>query len=132
MGKYDAVAERSLAQIERKGVAVKFPGAAPGTYDPLTNTWSGSASGDVFGKAVQIDGDPDTLAALGLIGVDNATLMVGNRFTDAAADGAEVAFEPLVPAVFEWPVGGKSYTIRKADDVAPNGEAIIYILTGAV
>lgn len=132
VGKYDAVATRSLAQIKKKGAAVKFPGAAPGVYDPITNTWSGSVTGDVYGQAVQIEGDPDTLKALELIGVDNVSLLVGNEFRDAPTGGSVIDFTPRAPMTFEWPVGGTAYTIRKADDVAPDGTSIVYELVGGV
>jgi hypothetical protein len=132
MGKYDAVAARAAAQIERKGATVVFPGAAPGTYDPLTDTWSaGGAGGDVYGKAVMIQGDPDKLAALGLIGVKNVALIISNKFTDA--DGNAVVFTPETPVAFQWPAGSTLYTTKDVDDgVGPDGVPIIFILTGGV
>jgi hypothetical protein len=137
MSRYDAVAARVLAQITKygEGQTVKFPGAAPGTYDPLTNTWSaGGPSGDVHGKAVKVDGDPDTLAALDLIGVDNVTLLVALPLLDD--DGTAVpesTFAPNAPALFVWPEnGGRGYTIKSKNDVAPSGPPILYELVGAV
>lgn len=132
MGKYDAVAARAAAKIEKKGATVVFPGAAPGTYDPLTDTSSGGgASGDVYGKAVMMQGDMDKLAALGLIGVKNVALIIGNKFTDE--DGTAVDFTPESPVQFRWPEGGTLYTTKDVDDgVGPDGIPIIFILTGAV
>jgi hypothetical protein len=122
MADYSAVARRALAAIAKKGGPVTFPGAGtPATYDPATDTWSGGSAGsDAVGRAVQIDGDPDELIALNLVNVDNVTLMI-------AASGLTIT--PAVGLTFEW--AGRSYTIKKKDEVAPDGTAIVYVVTGA-
>jgi hypothetical protein len=122
MGQYDAIAQRALAAIAKKGGPVTFPGAGtPATYDPTTDTWSGGSAGsDAIGRAVQIEGDPDELLALNIIQVDNVTLMI-------AASGLTVT--PAAGLTFSW--AGRSYTIKKKDEVAPDGTPILYIVTGA-
>jgi len=123
MGQYDAVAQRALAAITRKGGPVTFPGTGtPPTYDPATDTWSGGAAGaDVVGRAVQIDGDPDRFAALNLVLVNPVTLMV-------AASGLTVT--PAVGMLFTW--GGLTYSLKDKEEVKPDGQTpIIYVVTGS-
>lgn len=121
MGKYDAVAQRALATIAKSGAPVTFPGAGTaGTYDPLTDTWSGGAAGtDVVGRAVQIEGDVDRFATLKLVLNNPVTLMVA---------AAGLAVTPAIGMPFVW--AGITYTIKDLEDVAPDGTPIIYTITG--
>ena len=121
MGQYDAVAQRALAAIAKKGGAVTFPGTGTaGTYNPLTDTWSGGSAGaDVVGRAVQIEGDLDRFAALKLVLSNPVTLMI-------AAAGLTVT--PAIGMPFIW--AGVRYTIKDKDEVAPDGTPILYTVTG--
>jgi hypothetical protein len=124
MSQYDAVAQRSLATITKKGAAVVFPtaGGTQPTYDPATDTWSGGSSSSVTGRAVQIDGDPDRWKTLSLILVNPVTLMI-------AASGLSIT--PAIGMTFMWPESGTTYTIRDKQEVAPDGTPIIYVVTGS-
>lgn len=118
---YDAVAQRTLATIARRGGIVTFPGTGSGgIYDPLTDAWSGAGPADAQGKAIQIEGDPDRFAALKLVLVDPVTLMI-------AAGGLTVT--PSVGKLMTW--AGVTYTIKDRDPVAPDGTPIIWIVTGS-
>lgn len=121
MSQYDAVAQRSLATIKRKGAKVTFPGGGPPVYDPLSDSWSGGSATSVVGSAVQVPGDPDKLAALSLVLVNPVTLLV-------AASGLGIV--PTPGGTFTW--AGKTYTIKFSEPVAPSGVAIIYTVVGDV
>lgn len=125
MSIYDAVAERALAQITKKGGVVTFPGAnvgTPQTYDPATDTYSGGTPpSDATGRAVQIEGDPDRFKTLGLVLVNPVTLMI-------AAAGLGVT--PAPGMLMSW--GGKNYNIKDVDPVMPDGVTpIIYTVIGS-
>lgn len=121
MSKYDAVAQRALATITRKGGVVTFPGTASGgIYDPLADSFSGAGSEDKTGKAVQIEGDPDRFAALNLVLTNPVTLMI-------AAHG--LALTPVPGMAFTW--AGVTYSTKDADAVAPDGTPIIYVIIGS-
>lgn len=119
-GKYDAVATRALATIARKGSPVTFGATTGGTYNPLTDTWSGGTASAITGQAVQIEGDPDRFAALNLVLVNPVTLLV-------AAKDLDVAPEPGM--TFTW--ASKVYTIKDVDPTAPDGVAVLYTVTGS-
>lgn len=115
---YAAIASRSLALIKRKGGTVTFPGAIQGTpdvYDPTTDTTTpGTPPTDATGNAVQIDGDPDKLAALSLILVRSVTLLV-------AASG--LAITPAPNMAMTW--GSVGYSIVTVDPTTPDGDTVI-------
>lgn len=121
VSKYDAIAARAAGTIAEKGADVSFPGTATGgTYDWQTDTFTGPGSADATGKAVQVEGDPDRFAALGLKLVNPVSLMI-------AAHGLTVTPVPGMPIV--W--AGKSYTLKDVEPVAPDGTPIIYVATGS-
>lgn len=121
MGQYDAIAQRSLATIKRKGGPVTFPGGGAPVYDPATDTWSGGAASAAVGRAVQVPGDPDRMSAMGLVLVNPVTLLVA---------AAGLAIVPTPGGTFTW--AGKTYTIKFVEPVAPDGAAIIYTMVGDV
>lgn len=121
MGKYDAVAKRTLATIKRKGGTATFyrgggntnDGGTDGDiYDPLTDRWTDDVtppvSGGIVVPAVQIQSDPERYEALGLKMAETVSLI-------AAAQG----YEPEVGHLFKW--GGKTYTIAAVEATAPDG-----------
>lgn len=123
---YTATASRALALMKRKGGTITFPGAIPGTagvYDAATDTWSGGTPAtDATGSAVQIEGDPDKLAALSLTLVRSVTLIV-------AASG--LLCTPSPNMTFVW--AGTTWTVRSSDPTDPSGSTpIIYEIVGSV
>lgn len=121
MGKYDAIAQRALETITKKGGPVTFPGAGtPAVYDPATDTWSGGSSSVATGRAVQIESDPDRFAALKLVLTNPVTLMI-------AAAGLSVT--PAPGMQMTW--AGTTYAIKDVDPIAPDGTPIIYTVIGS-
>lgn len=122
MAQYDALAQRALALITKKGGPVVFPGTGtPPVYNEATDTYAGGTAGvNTTGRAVQVNGDPDRFAAMHLTLINPVTLIV-------AAVG--LAITPIVGMVFIW--GGVRYTIKDADTLKPDGvTAIIHTITG--
>lgn len=117
---YDAIAQRSLAAIARKGATVSFNTSA-GIYDPVTDTWSGGTSGNALGKAVQTANDLQQLVALSLVTEKTVTLLVAARGLTVTPDRGEH---------FTW--AGVDYTIREVETIAPDGTPILYRVVGAV
>lgn len=124
-----ALAQRTLAAIERNGGTVTFLGAdvpaGPPVYDPETDEFTGGGSGsseeNVTGRAVQITGDPDRFAALGLVLENPVTLAV-------AAHGLGIT--PTVGESFVWPEDGTTYVIKDPQDIGLDGDPILWIVTG--
>jgi hypothetical protein len=119
---YDAVAQRSLAAIARKGADVSFATVA-GTpvYDPITDTWSGGSAATATGKAVQTTNDLQQLVALSLVTETTVTLLVAARGLTITPDRGEH---------FTW--AGVDYTIKQVEKIAPDGTPILYRVVGAV
>lgn len=110
MSDYSAVAARALATITRKGAPVVF----------LADTWrGGSIAADVTGQAVEIEGDPEVLQALGLLTVRSVTLLV-------AASGLGLTVLP--GQKFTW--AGTTLTVKASEPVAPNGTPIVWTVVG--
>lgn len=61
--------------LMRKGAAVLFSHATPGTYDPATDTSTPPTIVSVAGRAMEIDGDPELFKALELIESESPTLL---------------------------------------------------------
>jgi hypothetical protein len=104
------MSSRGLAA--RKGAPVTFTQTTPGTYDGTTGQWSADVTVTVEGYAVQIDGNPELYAALGLVESDNPTL----------------SFTPKTPGVipplgFTVPWGGVPLTVKNRKLLAKNGVA---------
>lgn len=114
---YNAVAERTRAVIAKKGADVVFVDLdeGSGAYNPLTDTWSGGPTATaVTGAAVEVPGDPDRFAALGLVLANPVVLLV-------AATGLEIT--PAPGMAFTW--GGVTYTIKNVEKVAPDGVTVV-------
>lgn len=123
MGKYDAVAARTLAAIAKKGGIVTFPDfGTPATYNPVDDTFSGGSVAGATGRAVQIESEPDQLSALGLTIINPVTLLI-------AAKGLSVT--PVPGVRFTW--ANVTYTTKFADPTAPDGVTpIMYMVIGSV
>jgi hypothetical protein len=98
--------------LARKGAPVTFSQTTPGVYDGTTGVWSDDVVVTVSGLAMQIEGDPETYAALGLVESLNPTLL----------------FRPSVPGVLPalgmtivW--GGNPLTVKDVEPEAMNGIA---------
>lgn len=127
-GKYDAVADRTLATIERKGDIAVF--RTVGTdetdteiFDPLTGLFSpapGTSGQSSEAPAVQIPADPDRFTANGMTLINALSLMVA-----AVPDGVV----PEVGMIVQWPKGsGREYTIGYVEAVAPDGTPILFLV----
>lgn len=98
--------------LARKGAAVTFTQTTPGTYDGATGTWSADVTVTVSGSAMQIDGDPEAYAALGLIQSANPMLL----FRPAVA-----GVLPALGMTVAW--GAETLTVRDVEPLAMNGTA---------
>lgn len=98
--------------LMRKGAAVTFTDSAPGTYDPETDTTTGSGATSVTGRAMRIEGDPDVYATLGLIQSENPTLLFK---PDTAGQ------LPGLGSTVEF--GGETLTVKDVAPAAMNGVA---------
>ena len=85
------------------------------TYTAATDTATVSSS-TVTGSAIQVRGDPQRYAALGLVLTTMPTLFW------APTTYGEV---PLPGDTVVWPeTGGSTYTVRDVDPIAPDGVVI--------
>ena len=96
----------------RKGAAVAFTQTTPGTYDGATGQWSADVTVTVTGTAMQIEGDPDAYAALGLIQSANPMLLF---------HPAVVGVLPSLGMTVAW--GGATLTVKDVEPLAMNGVA---------
>lgn len=126
MGQYDAVAQRALAAITRKGGPVTFAvqTSAP-IYDPATDTWSGGTTSSITGRGVQIPDNPEQILRLqgqGFTLTDPITLMV-------AASGLGVV--PTSGMTMTWG-NNVAYAIRSVEAINPDGTSpILYTIIGS-
>lgn len=110
---YAATHANALATAKRKGEAVTFSLANPGTHTPSTGTFSGAATSTVTGYAVRSRGDPKVYEALKLTPREAPTLFfVPSTYGQLPAMNAKVPFESV------------TYTVRSIDPIAPDGTAI--------
>jgi hypothetical protein len=121
VSQYDALSQRALATITRKGGIVTFSRGGQAVYDAATDTWSGSTTAPVTASAVQVRSNPQMLLALELVITSPVTLLV-------AASG--LAFVPQPADTFVWT--GITYTVKLVQDTAPDGYAILYRVTGSL
>lgn len=98
--------------LARKGAPVTFSQTTPGTYDGATGTWTADTTVTVAGTAMQIDGDPEAYAALGLILSLNPMLL----FRPAV-----VGEMPTSGMTVVW--GGATLTVKDVEPLAMNGIA---------
>lgn len=98
--------------LARKGAVVTFTKATAGTYDPATDTSTPAAAVTVAGHAMQIDGDPEAYAALGLVQSENPTLL----FRPAV-----VGQMPALGATVVW--GAETLTVKDVEPLAMAGVA---------
>lgn len=98
--------------LARKGALVTFSQTTPGVYDGTTGAWTDDVTVTVDGHAMQIEGDPETYAALGFVESLNPTLL----FRPAVA-----GVMPALGMTVVW--GGASLTVKDVDPEAMNGIA---------
>lgn len=108
---YEPISIRALATITRKGALIVF----------LADAWTGgSIAAATSGRAIEIPGDPDEYRALGLVESNPVTVIV-------AANGLSITPKPGTR--FTWVA--KTYTVKTAVPVGPDGQPIIWTLVGA-
>jgi hypothetical protein len=103
----------SLAGVlARKGAPVTFTHVTPGTYDPATDTSTGGTTVTVTGSAMQIEGDPEVYARLGLIQSENPTLLFAPSV---------VGVLPVLGSTVVW--GTDTLTVKDVEPLAMAGIA---------
>jgi hypothetical protein len=103
----------SLASVlARKGAPVTFTHSTPGTYDAGTDTSTPPTTVTVTGLAMQIDGDPEAYAALGLIQSENPMLLF-------KPDTRGVM--PVLGSTVVW--GGEPFIVKDVETLAMAGVA---------
>jgi hypothetical protein len=117
---YDAIAERTLAIIARKGAANAFLVVTAGVDNPSTGLPPTSTTSVVTGSAVEAPGDPDIYLSLDLVRSNPVTLYV-------AAKGLGVI--PTPGMNMTW--AGRPYTVRLATPTGPDGVPILWTLVGS-
>jgi hypothetical protein len=96
--------------LARKGAAVTYSYLSAGTYDPATDTTTGDSVVTLTGHLMQIDGDPEAYAALGLVQSENPThLFRPTTVGQMPPLGATVVF------------GGETLTVKDVEPLAMNG-----------
>lgn len=98
--------------VARKGAPVTFTHATPGTYDPATDRITGGSVETVTGVAMQIEGNPEQYAALGLIQSENPTLLF---------KPTTVGQMPVLGSTVVW--GADTLTVKDVEPEAMNGTA---------
>lgn len=115
---YAAQAASALATLKRKGAAVTFTQVLPGTFDPVTETWSGGSTATVSGYAIRdTGGNPQRWIALSLIQSEAPRLLFGSTTAGSL---------PALGATVSW--GGTTYTVRDVEPIEPDGTAIVAFL----
>jgi len=101
-------------------MATTFTRTSPGTYDPTTDTWTSPVTSTIDGSAIQVRGNPQRYAALGLILATMPTLL----FTPVAYGLRAFTTEFVLPGdTVVW--NGVTYTAKDIDPVAPDGLVIV-------
>lgn len=98
--------------VARKGAVVTFSHGTAGGYDAATDTFSAGSVVTVLGRAMQIDGEPETYAALGLIQSENPTLLFRPDTSGQL---------PALGSTVVW--GGESLTVKDVEPLAMAGVA---------
>ncbi len=112
---YDTTHGNALSLVKRKGAAVTFTNALPGTEDPETGLFTASSSSTVAGQAVRVAGDPKIYEALNLVEANSPTLLfVPTTFGGAVTLGSTLTWSSV------------SYTVRQANPIAPDGTNIAW------
>jgi hypothetical protein len=119
--KYDAVSARALATIARKGAAVAFSVVTIGVSDPSTGLPPSSTTSVATGSAVEIPGDPDVYAAFNLVLLNPITLLVAAK---------NLGVTPAPGMAIAW--ASKSYTIKLATPVSPDGVPVLWTIVAVV
>lgn len=108
---YATAHSRVLALVKRKGAAVTFTRTTQ-DYDPETGVKTPSTV-TVQGQAAQVEGEPERYQALGLVASQAPTLLfVPATYGDEVDPGDTVS----------W--GGKTWTVRDVEPIAPDGTVI--------
>lgn len=112
-GKYAEDHADALATVREDGVAVAFTADTPGTLNEATGQFGESAGSSIPGFAIRKKGDLEQYAALGLDPTESPTLFwVPETYGHVPALGMACTF------------GGKPYTVKAVDPLAPDGVAI--------
>ena len=122
--KYAVDIAEVLEDIREAGGPILFPGGTPRVYLEDEDRYVPGAPIVVRGYALGDMGQPDRLAALGLVGVDTETFWLAGVFVNNATDEV-VLFDPGAGNVrCTW--AGKELTIRDVDGFAPDGTPMLF------
>lgn len=110
---YAATHASALATAKRKGEAMTFTLANPGTHSPTAGTFSSASTSTVAGYGVRSRGDPKVYEALKLTPREAPTIFfVPSTYGQLPALNSKVPFESV------------TYSVRSIDPIAPDGTAI--------
>lgn len=98
---------------------VTFTREDPGTYNASAGTWSGASTTTITGSAVQVKGNAQRYADLGLVLATMPTLFFTPTDYALAAGGTSFV---LPGDTVSW--CGTTYTVRDVDPIAPDGYVI--------
>jgi hypothetical protein len=105
----------ALAALQSAGARLTFTLKSPGEYDALTDTRTEPEVLEAKGAAMEVKGDPEEYAALGLIRSSSVTLLFAPSTYGLAPD--------LAGYSVTW--GGKEYVVKSTEPLAPDGNAIL-------
>lgn len=114
MADYSEDHASAVEAIREAGAPAVFVSVTGGTYDPVTDQLSGETESRVPGDAVEVRGDPERYAALGLTPQSSVTL----KFAPTVYGGT-----PTPGSSVTW--GGALYTVRACEPLAPDGRTIL-------
>jgi hypothetical protein len=96
MADYRTDHQEALQDMRNDGSPVLFGSDSPGTYDPGSDTWTGSSKSTVEGFAIEVPGDPDEYEALRLTLQNPITLQfVPTTFNTSPAQGQTLVWAGL-------------------------------------
>lgn len=99
--------------VERYGADVAFAGGGKGDYDPKLDKFAGGELARVEGRAVRVNGDPETYSRLGLETAEPVTLLfVPNTLGHRPRKGSTAVWE------------NAKRTVRDVDPIAPSGQTV--------
>lgn len=100
-------------------MATTFTRVTPGTYDPATNTTASPTTSTITGSAIQVRGNPQRYAALGLVLSTMPTLFFTPDTYPLAANGSAFV---LPGDTVTW--ASQTYVVQDVEPIAPDGYVI--------
>lgn len=114
VSQYDAIAQRTLTTVRRKGGIVTLFDVSPRVYDDATGRWTGGEPIVGTQPAMQLQDDPKRFQARNLVVSNPLTLMI---------PGWNIPVVPEPGKTLQW--GTRVATIRDVEDFNPDGRQVI-------